>query len=164
MSDIPPIRIGLGHDTHQLASGGPMILGGVQINCDWHLVGHSDADVLLHAITDAVLGAAGLGDIGTLFPNTADENANRCSREMLSLAYTKVRNAGWKITNIDCVIFATQPKISPFRDSMIQSIQETMNLETGQVFLKGKTGENVGPVGRSEAIMAECIALLHKAD
>jgi|TARA_B100000700_G_scaffold111781_1_gene125811 2-C-methyl-D-erythritol 2,4-cyclodiphosphate synthase len=162
MPDIPAIRIGLGHDTHRLGAGGPMVLGGITIDCDHHLIGHSDADVLLHAITDALLGAAGLGDIGTLFPNTDESNKNRCSREMLQQAHQKVLAAGWKITNLDCVVFATQPKISPYRNSMIQSIQDTLGLEAGQVFVKGKTGEKVGPVGRAEAIMAECIVLLHQ--
>ena len=163
MSETPPLRIGLGHDTHRIGEGGPMTLGGVSIDCDFHLIGHSDADVLLHAVTDALLGAAGLGDIGTLFPNTDSENENRSSREMLKIAYAKVIAAGWKITNLDCVIFATKPKISPYRDAMIRSIRETLNLSDGQVFVKGKTGENVGPVGRCEAIMAECVVLLHRA-
>ena len=163
MSDLPPIRIGLGHDTHRLGEGGPMKLGGITIDCGFHLIGHSDADVLLHAITGAILGAACLGDIGTLFPNTTDNNKNRCSQEMLRLAHTKILESGWKIINLDCVIFATQPKISPYRDIMIQCIQQTLGLNEGQVFVKGKTGEKVGPVGRCEAIMAECVALLHKA-
>ena len=141
-----------------------MMLGGVKIDCGLHLIGHSDADVLLHAITDAILGAACLGDIGTLFPNNAAENQNRCSREMLRLAYDAVMEGGWKITNLDCVIFATQPKISPYRDAMVQCICQELGLEDGQVHVKGKTGENVGPVGRGEAIMAECVALLHRAE
>ena len=94
MSDFPLIRIGLGHDTHRLGEGGPMKLGGITIDCGFHLVGHSDADVLLHAITDAILGAACLGDIGTLFPDTAEENENRCSQEMLRLAHAKILEAG----------------------------------------------------------------------
>ncbi len=163
MSDLPSIRIGLGHDTQRLGEGGLMKLGGITIDCGFHLIGHSDADVLLHAITDAILGAACLGDIGTLFPNTTDNNKNRCSQEMLRLAHTKILESGWKIINLDCVIFATQPKISPYRDIMIQCIQQTLELKEGQVFVKGKTGEKVGPVGRCEAIMAECVALLHKA-
>ncbi len=162
MSDFPLIRIGLGHDTHRLGEGGPMKLGGITIDCDFHLIGHSDADVLLHAITDAILGAACLGDIGTLFPDTAEENENRCSQEMLRLAHAKILEAGWKIINLDCVIFATQPKISPCRDTMIECIRKILGLNDGQVFVKGKTGEKVGPVGRCEAIVAECVALLHK--
>ncbi|MBT6724794.1 MAG: 2-C-methyl-D-erythritol 2,4-cyclodiphosphate synthase [Planctomycetaceae bacterium] len=162
MSDFPLIRIGLGHDTHRLGEGGPMKLGGITIDCDFHLVGHSDADVLLHAITDAILGAACLGDIGTLFPDTVEENENRCSQEMLRLAHAKILEAGWKIINLDCVIFATQPKISPCRDTMIECIRKILGLNDGQVFVKGKTGEKVGPVGRCEAIVAECVALLHK--
>ena len=162
MSDFPLIRIGLGHDTHRLGEGGPMKLGGITIDCDFLLSGHSDADVLLHAITDAILGAACLGDIGTLFPDTANENENRCSQEMLRLAHAKILESGWKIINLDCVIFATQPKISPCRDTMIECIRKILGLNDGQVFVKGKTGEKVGPVGRCEAIVAECVALLHK--
>ena len=162
MSDFPLIRIGLGHDTHRLGEGGPMKLGGNTIDCEFQLIGHSDADVLLHAITDAILGAACLGDIGTLFPDTANENENRCSQEMLRLAHAKILESGWKIINLDCVIFATQPKISPCRDTMIECIRKILGLNDGQVFVKGKTGEKVGPVGRCEAIVAECVALLHK--
>ncbi len=145
------VRIGLGHDTHRVGSGGNMLLGGVQIECDHHLIGHSDADVLLHAITDAILGASALGDIGELFPDTDAENKNRCSQEMLR-----------KINNLDCVILATIPKISPHREAIINNIAQLLEINSTQVFVKGKTGEQVGPVGRGEAVVAQCVVLLQQ--
>ena len=155
------VRIGLGHDTHRVGSGGNMLLGGVQIECDHHLIGHSDADVLLHAITDAILGASALGDIGELFPDTDAENKNRCSQEMLRIADQRIQAAGWKINNLDCVILATIPKISPYREAIINNIAQLLEINSTQVFVKGKTGEQVGPVGRGEAVVAQCVVLLH---
>ena len=156
------VRIGIGHDTHRVGSGGKMLLGGVKIECDHHLIGHSDADVLLHAITDAILGASALGDIGQLFPDTAAENKNRCSQEMLRIAYEHIQAAGWKINNLDCVILATIPKISPHREAIINSIAQLLEINSTQVFVKGKTGEQVGPVGRGEAVVAQCVVLLQQ--
>ena len=154
------IRIGIGHDTHRLEPGGPLILGGVSIDHDRHAVGHSDADVLLHAITDALLVASNLGDIGEMFPNTDESNRNRCSREMLSLAFAKVKEAGFSIMNLDCIVFAQRPKISPFRDVIRKSIAETLELDSALVGLKGKTGEGVDSVGNELAIQAQCVALI----
>ena len=156
------VRIGLGHDTHRVGSGGNMLLGGVQIECGHHLIGHSDADVLLHAITDAILGASALGDIGELFPDTDAENKNRCSQEMLRIAYQRIQAAGWKINNLDCVILATIPKISPHREAIINNIAQLLEINSTQVFVKGKTGEQVGPVGRGEAVVAQCVVLLQQ--
>jgi 2-C-methyl-D-erythritol 2,4-cyclodiphosphate synthase len=158
------LRIGLGHDTHRLAEGGPLRLGGVTIPHDRHLVGHSDADVLLHAITDALLGAANLGDIGELFPNTDPANRGRDSAEMLSLAYDAVKKAGFRLVNLDCVVFAQRPKLSPHKGLLRQRIAEILGVEAEQIGLKGKTGEGVGVVGLEEAMMAECVALLAKED
>lgn len=155
------MRIGLGHDTHRLVPGGPLVIGGVSIPFDRHLLGHSDADVLLHAITDSLLGAAALGDIGEMFPDSADENRGRDSGEMLRLAYQAVRaRAGLSIVNLDCVVLAQRPKLSPHRDRIRQRIAELLGLRLDQVGVKAKTGESVGPVGREEAIVAECVALL----
>ena len=156
------VRIGLGHDTHRVGSGGNMLLGGVQIDCGHHLIGHSDADVLLHAITDALLGASALGDIGELFPDTDAENKNRCSQEMLRIADQRIKAAGWKINNLDCVILATIPKISPHREAIINNIAQLLEINSTQVFVKGKTGEQVGPVGRGEAVVAQCVVLLQQ--
>ena len=156
------VRIGLGHDTHRVGSGGNMLLGGVQIECDHHLIGHSDADVLLHAITDAILGASALGDIGELFPDTDAENKNRCSQEMLRIADQRIQAAGWKINNLGCVILATIPKIRPHREAIINNIAQLLEINSTQVFVKGKTGEQVGPVGRGEAVVAQCVVLLQQ--
>ena len=156
------VRIGLGHDTHRVGSGGNMLLGGIKIECDHHLIGHSDADVLLHAITDAILGASAIGDIGQLFPDTAIKNKNRCSQEMLRIAYEHVQAAGWKINNLDCVILATIPKIQPHREAIINNIAQLLEIDSTQVFVKGKTGEQVGPVGRGEAVVAQCVVLLQQ--
>ena len=153
-------RIGIGHDTHRLAPGGPLRLGGVTVPFDHGLVGHSDADVLLHAITDALLGAAALGDIGELFPDTAAENHGRDSAEMLQLALSRVAAAGYKVSNVDSVVFAQQPKLSPFKDQIRQRIAELLGVPIDRVGLKAKTGEHVGPVGRQEALMAESVVLI----
>ena len=156
------IRVGLGHDTHRLAEGGPLRLGGVQIPHDRHLVGHSDADVLLHAITDALLGAAALGDIGEWFPNNAAENRGRDSSEMLSRVADRVRDEGFQIINLDCIIFAQQPKLSAYKPAIQESVAATLGLSPTRVGIKAKTGEAVGPVGRQEALMAECVCLLQR--
>lgn len=154
------MRIGIGHDTHRLAAGGPLRLGGISIPWDYHLVGHSDADVLLHAITDALLGAAALGDIGQWFPDTAEENRGRDSMEMLVLAASKVKQAGYSIANLDCIVFAQEPKLGPYRLSIATGIADALGIRPDQIGIKAKTGEHVGPVGRQEAMMAECVVLL----
>ena len=156
------LRIGIGHDTHRLQPGGPLRIGGVEVPFDHELVGHSDADVLLHAVTDAVLGAAALGDIGELFPNSEAINRNRDSIEMLCLAAQKVSEAGWSIINVDCIVFAQQPKLSGFKNAMRQRIGDTLSIDASCVGLKAKTGELVGPVGAGQAMEAQCVALLFK--
>jgi 2-C-methyl-D-erythritol 2,4-cyclodiphosphate synthase len=158
------LRIGIGHDTHRLAEGGPLRLGGVEIPHGKHLVGHSDADVLLHAIIDAILGAANLGDIGEMFPNTDERNRGRDSAEMLRLACEKARYTGWRIVNLDCIVHAQRPKLSPHKTEIRQRIAEICELTRDHVGLKGKTGEGVGPVGHEEVIQAECVALLEKSE
>ena len=155
-----PCRIGLGEDTHRTTSGGPLRLGGIDIPHDQQLLGHSDADVLLHAITDALLGAIGCGDIGELFPNTDEANRNRDSGEMLQAAAQQVTSAGYQILNLDCVVSAERPRLSPHRKSIRERIAQLLNIDCGQVFVKGKTGEGVGPIGRKEAIGARCVVLL----
>lgn len=157
------MRVGIGHDTHRLGPGGPLRLGGVEIPHDRHAIGHSDADVLLHAITDALLGAAALGDIGELFPDTDPANRGRDSADMLALAYERVRQAGYRIANLDCVVLAQRPKFSPFKEAIRRRIAEILSLEVTQVGLKAKTGEQVGIVGREEAIVAESVVLLESA-
>jgi len=138
-------------------------LGGIDVPHSQHAVGHSDADVLLHAITDAILGAAALGDIGELFPDTDPANRGRDSAGMLLAAYDRVRQAGYQIVNLDCIVFAQQPKLSAYKDQMRAGIAQLLLVPIDSVGLKAKTGENVGPVGRQEAIMAECVVLLEPA-
>lgn len=154
------IRIGLGHDTHRLEPGGPLRIGGIDIPFDKQAVGHSDADVLLHAITDAILGAVALGDIGQLFPDTDEANRGKDSGEMLRAAAGKVFAAGYSVINLDCVIMAERPKILPHREAMRARIAELLGLEVDQVSLKGKTGEKVGEVGRGEIVQAMVVCLV----
>ena len=164
---LPPestvFRIGLGEDTHRTAAGGPLVLGGIEIPHDHHLVGHSDADVLLHALTDALLGAAGLPDIGQLFPNTAEENRGRNSADFLTAAYEKVREAGFGLVNADCVIAAQTPKLSPYKDAMRHRIAGLLGANPLDIGIKAKTGEEVGPVGRGESIEARAVVLVERS-
>jgi 2-C-methyl-D-erythritol 2,4-cyclodiphosphate synthase len=155
--------VGIGHDTHRTASGGPLKLGGVEIPCDYHLVGHSDADVLLHALTDALLGAAAQGDIGELFPDTDPANRGRDSAEMLKAAHRVVCKAGFRIVNLDCIVFAEHPKLTPHKTAIRQRIAELLDLSPTQVGLKAKTGEGLGTLGTSQAMMAQCVSLLKHA-
>ncbi|MEZ6119651.1 MAG: 2-C-methyl-D-erythritol 2,4-cyclodiphosphate synthase [Pirellulaceae bacterium] len=155
-------RIGIGHDTHRLADGGTLRIGGVDIDFDRHLVGHSDADVLLHAVTDALLGAIAAGDIGELFPDTADENKGRDSADFLMAAMQVVSQHGYRVQNLDCIVFAQKPKLSPYKQPIEKKLAELLHLELSQVNVKAKTGESVGPIGRQEAISAECVVLLAK--
>lgn len=153
-------RIGIGHDTHRLAPGGPLRLGGVTIPFEQHLEGHSDADVLLHAVTDALLGAAALDDIGELFPNTDPANRGLDSAKFLEAALAKVTAAGYRVENIDSVVFAEHPKLSPYKPAIRQRLADLLQIDVAQVGFKAKTGEQVGPVGRQEAIMAQTVVLL----
>ena len=154
------LRIGIGHDTHRLRLGGPLLLGGITIPHDRELIGHSDGDVLLHAITDALLGAAAVGDIGQMFPDTDPANRGRDSGEMLGAARDDVMALGWRIVNLDCIVFAQRPKLLPYRQAIRQSIAEILDIDFERVSLKGKTGEYVGPIGQEEAISAQCVVLL----
>jgi 2-C-methyl-D-erythritol 2,4-cyclodiphosphate synthase len=153
-------RIGIGHDTHRLAPGEVLRLGGAEIPHDRQAVGHSDADVLLHAVTDALLGAAALEDIGEMFPDTDPANRGRDSAEMLTIAYGRVREAGYRVVNVDCIVFAQRPKLAPHKEKIQRRIAQLLEIDAENVGLKAKTGELVGPVGREEAIMAQCVALL----
>lgn len=157
---MPNLRVGLGHDTHRLDDGGPLLIGGVEIPYSRHLVGHSDADVLLHAITDALLGAASLGDIGELYPDTDPAHHRRDSGEMLREAYSQVRQAGYTIVNLDCIVFAQLPKLSPYKSQIRDRIAALLELAPDCVGVKAKTGERLGPIGREEGISAECVVLL----
>lgn len=153
-------RIGQGYDVHQLAAGRPLILGGVEIPHEKGLLGHSDADALLHAITDALLGAAALGDIGRHFPDTAVEFKGADSRVLLREAAARVRAAGWRPINVDSTLIAQQPKLAPHIDAMRANIAADLGLDVGAVNVKGKTNEKLGYLGRCEAIEAQAVCLL----
>ena len=129
-----------------------------------HAVGHSDADVVLHAVTDAVLGAAALGDIGEMFPDDDEANRARDSAEMLSLAMVRVSKSGWQIGNLDIVIHAQRPKLSPHKGAFRQRIAEILGISREQISIKAKTGEGVGLVGREEVVECRCVALLERED
>jgi 2-C-methyl-D-erythritol 2,4-cyclodiphosphate synthase len=159
----PQLRVGIGHDTHRLAPGGPLRLGGVSIPHDKQAVGHSDADVLLHAITDALLGAAALGDIGELFPDSDEANRGRDSGEMLAEAHERLEAARFKIVNLDCIVFAEQPKLGRFKNAIRLRIAELLDLPADCVGLKAKTGEGVDAIGRCEAIAAQAVALVSRS-
>jgi 2-C-methyl-D-erythritol 2,4-cyclodiphosphate synthase len=157
------IRIGLGHDTHRLGPGAGLVIGGITIPHDRAAIGHSDADVLLHALTDALLGAAALGDIGEMFPDTDPANRGRDSADMLRRAAARVAEAGWRVMNLDCVVFAQRPKILPHRTAIRRRIAEILGIDDSAVWLKAKTGEGVGPIGEELAIAAECVVLIERA-
>lgn len=157
------LRIGQGYDVHRLVEGRPLVLGGVSIPFEKGLLGHSDADALLHALTDALLGAAGLGDIGRLFPDTAAEFKDADSRVLLRTAYARVREAGWQAVNVDTTVIAQQPKLAPYIDAMRRCIAEDLQLDVSAVNIKGKTNEKLGYLGRVEAIEAQAVVLLVQA-
>jgi 2-C-methyl-D-erythritol 2,4-cyclodiphosphate synthase len=157
-------RVGIGHDMHRLQPGGPLRLGGVNIPHDRQLMGHSDGDALLHALVDALLGAAALGDIGQMFPDTDPANRGRDSAEMLTAALEAVSALGWKIANVDCIVFAQKPKLLPHRQAIRQRVADILGIELERVGLQAKTAEGIGPIGHEEAIAAQCVALLEADD
>jgi len=157
-------RIGEGWDTHQLVAGRPLILGGITIPHTHGLLGHSDADALAHAITDALLGAAALGDIGKLFPDTAVEFKGADSMVLLAEAYRRVKALGWVIGNLDSTIVAQQPKMAPHIPAMRERLAQALDIDAGQINVKAKTAEKMGPVGELKAIEARAVCLLVRAD
>lgn len=159
--NLPPYRIGQGYDCHALVPGRKLIIGGVNIPHVTGLLGHSDADVLLHAITDALLGAAGLGDIGKHFPDTDARFAGADSRVLLREAARRVAEAGYAIANIDSTIIAQAPKMAPHIAPMQANLAADLGIAAGQVNIKAKTNERLGFLGREEGIAAEAIALLY---
>jgi 2-C-methyl-D-erythritol 2,4-cyclodiphosphate synthase len=157
----PPLpRIGEGWDIHALVSERKLIIGGVQVPYHLGLLGHSDADVLLHAITDALLGAAALGDIGTHFPDTVAKYKGADSRQMLGRAARLVRARGFEIGNVDCTVIAQAPKLAPHIASMCAAIANALEIGVGQVNVKAKTAEKMGPVGEGQAIEARAVVLI----
>lgn len=158
-----PFRIGQGFDVHALASGRPLIIGGVTIPHPVGLLGHSDADVLLHALIDALLGAAGLGDIGRHFPDTDPRYKGADSRVLLRTVCELLQQAGWAIVNIDATVHAQAPKMAPYIGAIIKTIAADTGLEAQQINIKAKTNEGLGYLGRKEGIAANVVALLVQA-
>lgn len=159
---VLPFRIGQGYDCHALVEGRKLIIGGVTIPHTTGLLGHSDADVLLHAITDALFGAAALGDIGRHFPDTAVEFAGANSRVLLREAVKRVAAAGFRIGNVDATIIAQRPKMAPHIAQMVAHVAEDLGVAINQVNIKAKTNEKLGYLGREEGIAAEAVALIYQ--
>lgn len=157
------IRIGEGWDVHALVPERPLVLGGVMIPHNMGLLGHSDADVLLHAITDAVLGAAGLGDIGRHFPDTDAQFKGADSAVLLAEAMRRVRAKGWTLVNVDCTIIAQAPKLAPYMADINASVAKALGVGMDQVNVKAKTAEKLGPVGLGHSMEARAVALLQQA-
>lgn len=154
------IRSGIGYDSHRFAPGGPLVLGGVRIPSDVMLVGHSDGDAVAHALTDAVLGAAGAGDIGEMFADTDPANRGRDSIEMLRAAVERVRGKGWRVGQVDVTVISERPRISPHRDAMRARLAEALGVLPDDVSVKGKTNEGMGWVGRGEGLACIAVATL----
>jgi len=154
------LRVGEGWDTHALVAGRKLVLGGVEIPFDRGLLGHSDADALLHAITDALLGAAGLGDIGRHFPDTDERFRGADSILLLTEAALRVRQQGWKIANVDSTVVAQAPKLAPYIEAMRARIAQALDLQPAEVNVKAKTAEKMGPVGLGQSIEARAVVLL----
>jgi 2-C-methyl-D-erythritol 2,4-cyclodiphosphate synthase len=151
------IRTGIGYDSHRFAPGGPMRLGGCDLPSDVHLVGHSDGDAIAHAITDAVLGAAGAGDIGEMFADTDPANRGRDSLAMLGAAVERVARLGWRVAQVDVTVVAERPKVGPHRDAMRAALAPALGVEPSDIGVKGKTNEGMGWIGREEGLA--CIAV-----
>lgn len=156
------MRIGFGFDVHQLKSGKDLWLGGIKIESDKGAVGHSDADVLIHAICDALLGAAGMRDIGFHFPDTADEFDGIDSKILLRRVMTLLQDENYSIGNIDCTLVIEQPKINPHIDKMKETLATILNVEQGDIGIKATTNEQVGYIGREEGVCAYAVALIQK--
>lgn len=161
--DPMTLRVGEGWDVHQLVEGRPLVLGGITVPHTKGLLGHSDADALLHAITDALFGAAALGDIGRHFPDTDAAFKGADSGVLLAECAKRVRAAGWQIVNVDTTIVAQAPKLAPHIPAMVKRITVLLGLEPGRVNVKAKTAEKLGPVGEGRAIEARAVCLLAKA-
>jgi 2-C-methyl-D-erythritol 2,4-cyclodiphosphate synthase len=156
------MRVGIGHDTHRLAEGRPLVLGGVRIEHPRGLVGHSDADVVLHAVTDALLGAAGLGDIGETYPDTDPAYGGCDSAVFVRETRARLEQAGWRLVNVDIIIFAQEPKLGIAKAEIRRSVADLLGLELAAVNVKAKTGEGVGSIGRAEAIGCQAVVLIDR--
>ncbi len=156
------MRIGIGHDTHRLVEGRPLFLGGVRIPHLKGLLGHSDADVVLHAVTDALLGAAGLGDIGDVYPDNDPANKDRNSADFVRETRDRLTREGWRLVNVDVIIFAQEPKLGPVKADIRGNLARLLALDVGAVNVKAKTGEGVGAIGRAEAISCQAVVLIDR--
>ena len=156
------MRVGIGHDTHRLAEGRPLLLGGVRVEHPRGLVGHSDADVVLHAVTDALLGAAGLGDIGDAYPDTDPQWKDADSKLFLAGALAMLADRGWTPVNLDVTVFAQEPKLGPVKGRIRESLAALVGLPADAVNVKAKTGEKVGHIGRAEAIGCQVVVLIDR--
>ena len=154
------VRIGLGVDAHALEDGTPLVLGGVRFDHPRGLAGHSDGDVVAHALTDAVLGAAGLGDIGSLFPSGDDRFHGANSLDLLAEAYAQVRGAGFELVNADCVVIGEEPRIAPHRAEMRSRLAEALGVDASSVNVRATTTDRLGFTGRGEGLAAQAVALL----
>ena len=154
------IRVGTGYDSHRFAAGGPMRLGGINVPSDVHCAGHSDGDAICHAVTDAILGAAALGDIGEMFPDTDAANKGKDSVVMLAAAVQRIRDAGWTPGNVDVTIVTQLPKIGPHRAQMRERLASVLGVAVSDVFVKGKTNEGMGWIGRGEGLAVIAVATL----
>src|SRR5579875_201542 len=156
------VRVGVGHDTHRLVEGRPLILGGVRVAYPRGLAGHSDADVVLHALTDALLGAAGLGDIGDAYPDSDPLWKDADSRWFLQETLRRLQQQGWQVVNVDVIIFAQEPKLGPLKAEIRTNLAQLLGLDASCVNVKAKTGEQVGPIGRAEALACQAVALIER--
>jgi 2-C-methyl-D-erythritol 2,4-cyclodiphosphate synthase len=159
---VSELRVGIGVDAHALAAGVPLVLGGVRIEHPRGLVGHSDGDVLAHALIDALLGAAGLGDIGTLFPSSEPEWRGASSLDLLARAYERVQAAGWELVNADCVLVGEEPRVAPHRDEMRSRLAAAVGVEPDRVAVRATTTDGLGFTGRGEGLAAYAVALLRR--
>lgn len=157
------MRIGIGHDTHRLGPGGPLILGGLRIEHHEGLIGHSDADVVLHALTDALLGAAGLGDIGDAFPDTDPQYQDADSLLFVRAALERLQQKGYRVVNVDLTVFAQEPKLGHHKGKMRTHLAHMLGVDEDAVNVKAKTGEKVGHIGRGEAIACQAAVLIERA-
>ena len=154
------MRVGVGVDAHALVEGVPLVLGGIEVESERGLAGHSDGDVIAHALIDAILGAAGLGDIGSLFPSGAAEWEGASSLDLLARAYAQVREAGFELENADCVLVGEEPRIAPLRGAMQGRLAEALGVEPGLVTVRATTTDGLGFTGRGEGLAAVSVALL----
>jgi 2-C-methyl-D-erythritol 2,4-cyclodiphosphate synthase len=160
---VSGLRIGIGLDAHAFEVGVPLVLGGVAIDHPSGLAGHSDGDVIAHALTDALLGAAGLADIGTLFPSSEERYRGADSLELLGEAYRKVRDAGFELVNADCILIGQEPRIAPYREAMGSRLAEALEVDSCRVSVRATTTDFLGFAGRGEGLAAQAVALLEQA-